>query len=112
MLYVQRDGDGAIIAIFNAPNEQARESILPHSNELNHFLQSSADPASAQAFLESSDRELVRVLEDLIELLVEKKLVMVTELPAIARQKLLFRKQARDSANPGSTILVDGDIPF
>lgn len=112
MLYVQRDGDGAIVAIFNAPNDRASESIAVHSNELNHFLRSSADPASAQAFLAISDGELVRVLEDLIELLVEKKLVTVTDLPAAARQKLISRKRARDSANPGNTILVDGDIPF
>lgn len=112
MLYVQRDGDGAIIAIFNTPNDHASESIAAHSEELNHFLQSSADPASAQTFLASSDSELVRVLEDLIELLIEKKLVMVTDLPAVARRKLLSRKRARDSANPGSSILVDADIPL
>jgi len=112
MLYVQRNGEGAIVALFNRPNDRASELVDPHSDELAHFLGSSADPASAQAFLESSDGELVRVLEDLIELLIEKKLVMVTELPAIARQKLLARKRARDSANPDSSILVDGDIPF
>ena len=33
MLYVQRDGDGAIVAVFNAPNERAGESIAPHSEE-------------------------------------------------------------------------------
>jgi len=112
MLYVQRDGDGAIVAIFNAPNDRASEQIAAHSEELDHFLQRSTDPAAAQTFLTSSDGELVRVLEDLIELLIEKKLVMVTELPPVAYRKLLSRKHARDSANSDSSILVDGDIPL
>jgi hypothetical protein len=45
--------------------------------------------------MEQSDREFVRVLEDLIELLARKGVVYIEDLPESARDKVLQRRQLR-----------------
>jgi hypothetical protein len=45
--------------------------------------------------MEQSDREFVRVLEDLIEVLARKGVVYIEDLPASARDKILQRRQLR-----------------
>jgi hypothetical protein len=45
--------------------------------------------------MEQSDREFVRVLEDLIELLARKGVVYIEDLPESARDKILQRRQLR-----------------
>lgn len=45
--------------------------------------------------MEQSDREFIRVLEDLIELLARKGVVYIEDLPEPAREKVLQRRQLR-----------------
>lgn len=45
--------------------------------------------------MEQSDREFVRVLEDLIDLLARKGVVYIEDLPEQAREKILQRRQLR-----------------
>jgi hypothetical protein len=45
--------------------------------------------------MEQSDREFVRVLEDLIELLARKGVVYIEDLPESARDKVMQRRQLR-----------------
>jgi len=49
----------------------------------------------ARLELQSSDTAMVRVLEDLVDVLVAKDVIRLTDLPADARQRLLRRKAAR-----------------
>lgn len=48
--------------------------------------------------MEQSDREFIRVLEDLIELLAKKGVVYLEDLPESAREKVLQRRQLRGKA--------------
>ena len=57
--------------------------------------------------METSDLELIRVLEDLIELLCDKHIISFTELPETAQQKLGMRKQVRK--NMGSFTSLIGE---
>lgn len=45
--------------------------------------------------LQRSDLEMVRVLEDLIEVLMSKGVISITDLPHAAQTKLMNRAQAR-----------------
>lgn len=56
--------------------------------------------------LASSDLALVRVLEDLIDVLIDKELIRFTDLPQIAQQKLLDRRSIR-SEMKGLDLLGD-----
>lgn len=53
------------------------------------------DDPEVQAYLRELDVDLVRVLEDVIELLVGRGVFRFTDLPESAQQKLLFRKNLR-----------------
>lgn len=55
-----------------------------------------------------SDASVVRVLEDLIDLLIAKQIILFTELPQDAQAKLLGRKELR--ARLGDDQLTVNDI--
>jgi hypothetical protein len=55
----------------------------------------SIDDPEVQAFLRGLDVDLVRVLEDVIDLLVARGVFRFTDLPESAQQKLMFRKTLR-----------------
>jgi len=42
--------------------------------------------------LSSQDTETIRVIEDLVDLLIEKKLILLTDLPVAAQKKLSERR--------------------
>lgn len=58
--------------------------------------------------LSSSDSELIRVLEDLIDVLISNGTIRLTDLPPKALEKLTLRKQARKKLNK-SLDLIDED---
>ena len=78
MPYVERDSVGRIAALSEKPTSRALEFLDDGSPELRHFLsraRGQADPRQAQEALDTlraSDADLVRVVEDLVELLVRK----------------------------------------
>jgi len=55
----------------------------------------SIDDVEVRAFLRDLDVDLVRVLEDVVDLLVCRGVFRFTDLPESAQQKLLFRKNLR-----------------
>lgn len=55
----------------------------------------SIDDPEVQGFLRQLDVDLVRVLEDVVDLLVAGGVFRFTDLPESAQQKLLFRKNLR-----------------
>ena len=61
--------------------------------------------------LSPSDTETIRVIEDLVDLLIEKKLILLTDLPAAAQKKLSERRQIRgDLCVLGNVIVDEEDI--
>jgi hypothetical protein len=112
MLYAQRDEAGTIIALFANPSDQAKEAVSPDDAEVLQFLLQEEGDTAAKHYLRQSDLGLIRVVEDLIELLMQKNLILLTELPEAAQKKILNRKQVRESAQSGNSLLVDDEIPL
>ena len=76
--------------------------------EIREFL--SSDLNSVFAVL---DTEFFRVLEDLIDTLIEKNVIHHTDLPVAAQQKLLTRKGFRQHVQKGLQLLGNDDpIPL
>lgn len=96
MPYVNRDKDNQICALFNEAQYESQEFLPNDSLEILDFISQSATDEK-QLFLTRSDLELVRVLEDLIDLLTEKHVILFTDLPTAAQNKLLQRKSVRQS---------------
>ncbi len=80
-VFVVRDPDGKVSGL----SASAAEGGEP----------ASIDDPDVQAFLHQLDVDLVRVLEDVVDLLVAGGVFRFTDLPESAQQKLLFRKNLR-----------------
>lgn len=59
--------------------------------------------------LSTSDAELVRVLEDLIDVLIANGTIRMTDLPPKALEKLTSRKQTRRKLNNSLNLIGDDE---
>jgi hypothetical protein len=101
MPYVYRNSDGRIISLSDeAPTVNGEELDLSDPEVL-EFLQ------NAKNELSSSDSDTIRVIEDLIDVLIRKKLILLTDLPVPAQQKLTERQRMRNELNVLDNLMVD-----
>jgi hypothetical protein len=95
MLYVERDKDGKIIALHNNSDKNTGEEKSIMDREILDFLNDNVDTDQSTEFLSFSDMGIIRILEDLIELLIRKNIILFTELPEHAQLKSRERKRVR-----------------
>ena len=93
MPYVKRDAQGRIIALNLEPGEGLVE-LHSTSPDLLEFMRKMG---MEQGALQESDMRLVRVLEDLIDLLIDRDVIRFTDLPLPAQEKLMERRSMRQS---------------
>ena len=93
MPYVKRDDQGRITALNLEPGGGLQE-IPASSPELLDFMRNAG---LEQSTLQQSDLRLVRVLEDLIDLLIDRDVIRFTDLPLPAQEKLMERRSMRQS---------------
>lgn len=100
MVYIKRDKDKQICAIFNQKDENLSEELDIDNPEVVEFL-AHCDKELRFKFVQS-DLQLIRVLEDLIDILMEKNIINITDFPQPVIEKLLarqsFRKRLSDVA--------------
>ncbi len=100
MPYVSRSDDGKIAGIHQEKTDTASEFLESDNPELVTFLvqigqlQDSKQGEIHQE-LAASDLEMIRVLEDLITTLIDKRVLMMTDLPKAAQRKLSKRYALR-----------------
>lgn len=92
MPYVHRNALGEIVSLHRSPTLDAVEYLPQTADEVQRFL-GREDHADAYARL---DADSVRVLEDLIDTLVDRGLLRITDLPPAAQAKLFARKELRE----------------
>ncbi len=97
MPFIARDPSGRINGVFDQPSETAKEQCPANDPELRRFLGVGQEEAHALGALVVSDIEMGRVVEDLIMLLIEKRVIMLTELPKAAQSKIARRHKLRSS---------------
>jgi ABC-type uncharacterized transport system ATPase subunit len=99
MVYIERDENGQIIGVFNAPQGDKSQYISPQAPELLEFLGQSNRHEDVQTILTASDMAMVRVIEDLVGTLIDKGVILFTDLPEAAQHKLVQRKKIRHHLN-------------
>ncbi len=104
MPYVARDQNGKIIAASPAQVDGVSESIAADAPELLAFVESITTSASELAV---SDMKLIRAIEDIVDLLIAKNIICITDLPSAVQDKLLERHSLRHSLNALSLIGED-----
>ena len=75
--------------------------------EVLEFLGREKNIDSWVQLLSLSDVSIIRVLEDLIDVLVKKNIIMMTDLPEEARDKLKERKSVRKKMDNGQLVVDD-----
>lgn len=91
MPYVHRDAMGRIESIHKTATPAAVEYLDASDAELRSFL-AQIDPSAPFASL---DAEVVRVLEDVVDAILAKGLIDLSDLPPDAQAKLVERKERR-----------------
>jgi len=109
MPFVRRDEIGNITALYEQPIDLQTESLAVDNPEVQTYLEQLRRIAAAKDLLSSSDAETVRVIEDLIEVLVDRRLIMLTDLPVPAQQKIINRQSTRQTLNRLDNLMVDAD---
>lgn len=102
MAFVQRDAAGGITAVSRQPTATCSEEVAGDDPELQRFLE---ELDAGRSELHGTDRDLVRVLEDVVDLLVDKGVILFTELPASAQQKIMARQRLRSELGTALDLL-------
>ncbi len=103
MVYVRRDESGEIVSVSLKGDDLHGEAADAAAPDVQRFLARLGDANP----LAETDLGLVRVIEDLIDLLIARDLIRFTDLPDAAQGKLMERRSMRKSA--GSLDLITGD---
>lgn len=106
MLYVERDPDGKIVSISKIETPSATEIKPTVDDEVLEFLDAVQDPSYPRSLLTLTDTGLVRALEDLINVLVDKKVIRFTDLPPAVQKKITVRQEIRRKLS-GTSLMVD-----
>ena len=105
MIYVKRDATGQVTAISKEPIEGFELTDESAASEIEEMLASSSD-----SLFQNSDLEFIRVLDDVIDLLISKNLVLFTELPEVVQEKYTQRTQMRERRRDSLNLLEDEEI--
>lgn len=117
MLYAKVNEEGKIQDVATEQSDDYKLLVAPDEPAVAAILEKkfSSTTADTQEMLSNSDSDMLRIIEDLIDLLTEKRLIRFTELPIPAQKKLLSRKWVRNVHNGFDDTLIadeegiDGD---
>ncbi len=96
MRYVARDTGGSIVAVFDRPHAAAPEQVREEDPELIAFVTGGKGEEIMRQSLLDSDADLLRILEDLINVLVDNNVILLTDFPEAVQRKLMNRQRVRD----------------
>lgn len=108
MPYVSRDAAGRVVALAEHPPPAGGELLPATHPDVLGFLFGEATGDDAKGRFLASDLALIRVVEDLIEVLVKKHVLTLTDLPAAAQDKLMGRRSLRTYLS-GVSGMYEGD---
>lgn len=105
MLYVARDAQGKISELHPVPLGSASEALPADNPEVLQYIHD----RWREHEMNSLDRDFVRVIEDTIELLIAKRIILFTDLPPKVQEKLLRRKELRQMTGIDGRFGAGGD---
>lgn len=111
MPFVTRDQSGKISGVSDHAEVGVSEEMRGDDPELSQFLvdQGLASPEVIRQRLAESDLQMVRLVDDLIDLLMDKGVIKFTDLPQAAGEKYLHRQVARKRLQ-ANLIVDENDI--
>ncbi|OED41490.1 hypothetical protein ACH42_13735 [Endozoicomonas sp. (ex Bugula neritina AB1)] len=109
MLFALRDDKQTIIAVSERKLNDDWVAVELEDEDVRSFLQE--NPEISERVMQAQDADFIRVLEDVIDLLLDKQVIQFTELPNPVQTKLLNRRRYRETMRELSdtTQLLEGD---
>ena len=114
MPYAIRNEQGEIIALTIQPNKKDDMPVRFDDPDVIRFLTRDLKTDHIQHQLHElliQDFQQIRIVEDLIDLLTAKGIILFSELPIAAQEKILKKKTRREALNQKNDILID-DAPI
>jgi hypothetical protein len=108
MPYLRRNTEGTIIAISDEAMAGFTEITDAESEEAARFAADTV--GTAEETISQTDLDFVRVLEDLIELMMDKNIIQFTELPGPSQTKMLARQKLRKTLKAHLELLDEEQI--
>ncbi|WP_051786397.1 hypothetical protein [Endozoicomonas numazuensis] len=108
MLYALKDEKGNIQAVSDKQLSEEWVFVNLEDEAVHAFLH--RNPAIGGKVMQAADADFIRVLEDVIDLLIDKQIIQFTELPDPVQNKLLNRRRYREElrGQDDTTHLIDG----
>lgn len=112
MPFVSRNRSGEITGFSDKSLPGFEEEMLSWAPEFVQFLvdRVPAGPEAAREVLAATDMQMLRLIEDLVELLITKQLIKFTDLPPAAAEKYIKRQIARLGLQNASPIVEEHDV--
>ena len=104
MPYIHRNLEGQIDSLHRNPSATAMEFLSDADTEVKAFVGQGDEP---QRDFSRLDADFVRVIEDVIDTLIVKNVLNITDLPAEAQAKLFARKSFRERISKNSLRLFE-----
>jgi len=106
MPFVKRDAAGRVTSLHREQETQDLQYLPLDHPDVTGFLQPIGERRSQnRGELLKSDLEMIRVYEDLTDILIHKNIVTLTDFPPAAQEKLVRRKRLRSSLSPITDVL-------
>ena len=105
MPYVKRDAAGRVVAVSLESAPGFIEELEQDSAEITALLGGGHDRETP---IGHTDQDFVRVLEDVVQLLIDKGVILFTDLPPSAQAKIMRRQRLR-SELAGKLDLIGDD---
>ncbi len=112
MPYVNRNSEGEVVELRESPFTPESEWLELDHIEVVRFLRRFEKENDLKKSLDNSDVEMARVVEDLVDMLMEKQVFVFTELPEAVQSKLNARKKLRRDVNDISNLIGEDDNIF
>lgn len=107
-MFVKRDETGVISAVSRESMVGFEEQLPADHPDLLAYVH--ALRPDVEQTLEASDLQMARVLEDVINVLMDKGILRFTDLPEAAQKKLMHRREIRGRFNAVDLLDEDDDI--
>ena len=107
MPYVKRDAEGRIESLTQSAGTAGEFLPVEHPEVLQFLAASGGQAAGETSGLEMlfSDLKLIRVIEDVVDLLIAKRVIIFSDLPGPVQQKILQKRGKREKLFGGGDLL-------
>ena len=112
MPYVRRNAQGEVVSLHRHAEAGTSEYLPDEHSDVRAFLSGGSTSSGGSDGFARLDADFVRVLEDVIDTLVAKNLINITDLPPEAQAKLFSRKSFRERSTQHSLRLFGDTVGF